>query len=258
MSPRFSLALSVLSALLLAAPALAAPTPIWTVPLTPGVPRHLSFPVPIRVGMAADLPVRAEVMGEHLWLTGHANSNQLGNLFGAGPARLLVRAKSGEQQWILNLVAADTPHPVVESLHLPKALQPERELHQRYVQLARWGWQQLYSPERLLRPLPGTRRTAVARAAVLLIRCRAEVQPPCPHIVASPLAAWRQARAGGNLHLTAVELRNRSPQPVPLAAGWLRGRWLATSFSVAELPEGGSAVALLLSDAPFHTSLRAL
>ena len=210
--------------------------------------------MPIRVGMAADLPVRAEVMGEHLWLTGNESGNQLG----AGPARLLVRAKSGEQQWILNLVAADAPHPVVESLHLPTALQPELELHQRYVQLARWGWQQLYSPERLLRPLSGTGRTAVARAAVQLIRCRAEVHPPCPHIVALPLAAWRQAHAGGNLHMTAVELRNRSPQPVPLATGWLRGRWLATSFNVAELPEGGSAVALLLSDAPFHTSLRAL
>lgn len=223
--------------------------------LTAHQPKRISFPVPIRVGVPSHLPMQAEVRGEHLWLTGNKRLD-------SSPARLLVQSLTDERQWVLEVIISSERHkaePTPPLLLTDKT--PQKEPHWLYIELARWGWQQLFSPRRLLQTLPGTQRVAVGREAVALTRCRPDTG--CLHTRAVPLAAWRNTSgAGGNTWLTAISLTNLGESAIRLSAQMLLGEWLAVSFSTTQLAEQAAAdnahtgTALLLSAAPFHQSLK--
>ncbi len=71
-------------------------------------------------------------------------------------------------------------------------------------------------------------------------------------LVFTPLRSWRQA----GTYVTAVEVRNTSPQPIELTANQFRGRWLAASFDESVLrPDKEREEAYkvyLISDRPFE------
>ena len=113
------------------------------------------------------------------------------------------------------------------------------------VVLTRYAAQQLYSPRRLLKPLPGVRQTAVERTPVTLYRDSS--------VVTAALGAW----TSGELFVTAVRFSNAGSVPLELDMERLRGRWLAaTPQHWRLLPKGSEAdttVVYLVSEQPFDT-----
>ena len=85
------------------------------------------------------------------------------------------------------------------------------------VQLTRHAAQALYSPRRLLRPLPGVRQVALSRSPVALYRDA--------KVITAPLGAW----TSGELFVTAVRFSNASSEALELDMERLRGRWIAAT-----------------------------
>lgn len=85
------------------------------------------------------------------------------------------------------------------------------------VQLTRHAAQALYSPRRLLRPLPGVRQSEVSRSPVALYRDA--------KVITAPLGAW----TSGELFVTAVRFSNASSEALELDMERLRGRWIAAT-----------------------------
>ena len=121
-----------------------------------------------------------------------------------------------------------------------------------YPQLARFAYQQLYAPERLLSrlALPGISRVPVRRRPLPLYRGGA--------LHATPLVSWTD----GTHYVTAVELRNRTRQTVWVDPRELRGRWLARGVLASELlptddRDGRDrAAVVLISPVPFAEAVR--
>ena len=232
-------------------------TDIIPIQLSTDTPRRVSFPVPVRVAVAADAPVRAEVMAEHLWLTGRTGQTE--------KTRLMVQSLRDERRWILEASTGSgrgSAAVEAEPMVLTDSSRPD-ELHRRYVELTRWGYQQLYSPARLLQPLPATVPFPTPRQPVYLTRCRPDPSPICPHVRARVLASWRQAVPGSSTrYLSAVELTNLDNRPLPTAVDWLRGHWQAVSFASSRLAPAGSmdgrdrSLVLLISGRPFEQTLQ--
>ena len=85
------------------------------------------------------------------------------------------------------------------------------------VQLTRHAAQALYSPRRLLKPLPGVRQVALSRSPVSLYRDA--------KVITAPLGAW----TSGELFVTAVRFSNASSEALELDMERLRGRWIAAT-----------------------------
>jgi integrating conjugative element protein (TIGR03749 family) len=117
-----------------------------------------------------------------------------------------------------------------------------------YGALTRFAAQSLYAPRRLAPTLPGVFQAPVDGRPIDLVRGES--------IQATPLIAWRS----GNLHITAVRLRNMGMSPVILDPRSLRGLWVAATFQHARLfPKGDEAdttAVYLISAKPFEHALR--
>ncbi len=121
-----------------------------------------------------------------------------------------------------------------------------------YVALVRHAAQTLYAPERLM-----PREGRILRAPLH--------SHHAPHLMrgarieAAPLAAWRAAGPRAPLWVTAVRLRNLSPDGLDLDPRDLRGQWRAAAFQHGRLaPAGREAdvtTVYLVSDQAFDAAL---
>ena len=120
--------------------------------------------------------------------------------------------------------------------------------HYGYVALTRFAAQQMYAPERLLKPLPGVVRVPLDTKPVRLF--------PGKRVDATPVVGWRS----GKLFVTAVRITNRLRTPVVLDPRTVRGHFRTATFQHSRLfPKGDGAdttVAYLISDRPFGEALR--
>jgi integrating conjugative element protein (TIGR03749 family) len=206
------------------------------VTLAVGRERHISFPAPVQPGVtdtsraALDGLLRIQPVGDTLYLLARqpfAALRMLVSESGSGEVYLLdlkgVAQAGPETNAPLEVLAAERDRPTgdTDDEATPAA-------RHGYVALTRFMARQLYAPRRLARGLAGVSRQPLPGGlAVDLVRGGA--------VAAEPLAAWRS----GGLHLTALELVNRSSQPVVLDPRDLRGEWLAATFQHARLLPAG-------------------
>lgn len=237
-----------------------------------GQERQVTFPAPVEVGMPAGLAdvVRTQVVaGTVYWLAKKDFT----------PQRIQVRDTATGQIYLVDLSAraSASTAPVIIALaptdptsaafglaggsvgaaagaagrvaeSAPPA--PPRIPTYDYAALTRFAAQSLYAPRRLTPALPGVFRTPVDERALDLVRGES--------IQATPLIAWRS----GNLHITAVRLRNRGASSVILDPRALRGLWLAATFQHARLlPHGDEAdtsAVYLISAKPFEQAVQGI
>ena len=120
-----------------------------------------------------------------------------------------------------------------------------------YAALTRWTIQQLYSPDRLRRPLTGVTEDTVSKKPMKLFRCGPSVPSACGGSVeATAVAVWRAQ----NHYVTAVHLENMTDVPIVLDPRDLRGRWRTAAFvhsrlMPAEHPRSTTTL-VLISDMP--------
>ena len=120
-----------------------------------------------------------------------------------------------------------------------------------FAALTRWTIQQLYSPDRLRRPLTGVTEDSVSKKPMKLFRCGPSVPSACGGSVeATAVAVWRAQ----NHYVTAVHLENTTDVPIVLDPRDLRGRWRTAAFvhsrlMPAEHPRSTTTL-VLISDMP--------
>lgn len=120
---------------------------------------------------------------------------------------------------------------------------------QGYASLIRFAATELYAPKRLRIKTTKIGRTGVVNKPIhYLIR----------HEIADtkPLAAWRS----GKLFVTAIEVKNRTSQPLVLDPRNIRGTWKAAAFQHGKLQPrsklADSTVLYLVSDKPFQRAIQ--
>lgn len=216
--------------------------------LPAGQERLVHFPAPVRVGLPPELESRLRTQsaaGTVYWRA----------LEPFATHRVQVREIESGRTYLFDLQARkDAPAKPVTILHPeaektdpntpPASSQTEAHPNLDYVALTRFAARQLYAPSRLRQTLPGVTRIPLTAGEVPLVR-GGQVQ-------ALPLIAWR----GGDLFVTAVRLRNRTPRPVVLDPRDLRGSWQTATFQHARLlPAGDEAdttCVYLVSKRPFE------
>lgn len=128
------------------------------------------------------------------------------------------------------------------SIEIPKAA----ELNP--VLLTRFAIQSLYAPERLLVTPPGVTRTAMRTHKNIVMVYGAS-------ILARPIISWQ----GGDLFVTAVELKNALNKRVVINPKQLIGNWQTASFFPSNILEarGGrdTTTVFVVSDRPFGEAL---
>ncbi|RUQ85134.1 TIGR03749 family integrating conjugative element protein [Legionella septentrionalis] len=116
------------------------------------------------------------------------------------------------------------------------------------IQLTRFAIQSLYSPERVLEIPEGIHRTPMQTHKTIPLFYGASVE-------AHPLASWR----GGDLYVTAVEVKNLLSKSVHLQFSNLIGHWQAASFYPTNelMPRNHheSTTVFLVSEQPFPSAL---
>ncbi|EHL30512.1 TIGR03749 family integrating conjugative element protein [Legionella drancourtii] len=116
------------------------------------------------------------------------------------------------------------------------------------VLLTRYAIQSLYSPERLLVTPPGLIRTPMRTHKSIVLVNKASV-------LARPLISWQ----GGDLYVTAVELKNALMKAVEIKPQDLIGHWQTASFYPSNVlqPRGreDTTTVFVVSDRPFGESL---
>ena len=143
-------------------------------------------------------------------------------------SRVLAHALDGSAVIPLDIHASGKGDPKPElEVHYPSAepagtmrgtgADPSEPARPDMVQLTRHAAQALYSPRRLLKPLPGVRQVEVSRSPVVLYRDA--------KVVTAPLGAW----TSGELFVTAVRFSNASSEALELDMERLRGRWIAAT-----------------------------
>jgi integrating conjugative element protein (TIGR03749 family) len=176
------------------------------------------------------------------------------------PRRAYVQERASGRLYLIDLEASEQASAAPVQIVLPPPPGAEKETDEThpaasaprytFVQLTRFAAQQLYAPRRLLRTLPGISRMPVPPAPVPLVRGG--------KVAAEPLIGWR----GGDYYLTAVRLRNVTPQPVELDPRELRGHWYTATFQHARLfpagDEADSTCVYLISARPFHETLQGI
>lgn len=168
-------------------------------------------------------------------------------------ARLIVQLLPEGEVVILNLKAngkAVNTTPIEILIDDPKATHQAGSSQYEYnaIQLTRFAIQALYSPERV-RDIPeGIYRSPMQTNKTIPLFYGASIE-------AHPLASWR----GGNLYVTAVDLKNLLNQPVKLPFSKLMGHWQTASFyPKSELPprnQHESITVFLVSEQPFAAAL---
>ena len=224
-------------------------TPI-RITLPVGVERQVRFPGPVRIGLPATLDgqrLRTQIVSGTVYWLAHAPF---------APVRAQAREVATGRTYLLDLDAAAGAATAPVQIALPAeplavapagaAASPPAPPRYDAVQLTRFAVQQLYAPERLLKPLPGVRPVPVRRRPEPLVEGGA--------VEARPEAAWTD----GALYVTAVRLTNRTREPVVLDPRRLRGRWLARTLLYSVLQPTGdpqvadTALVFLLSPQPFE------
>lgn len=116
------------------------------------------------------------------------------------------------------------------------------------VSLTRFAIQSLYAPERLLVTPPGVARSAMRTHKNIALVYGAS-------IMARPLISWQ----GGDLYVTAIELKNELKKRVVIDPHQLVGNWqTATFFPTNTLESRGRAdttTVFVVSDRPFGEAL---
>ncbi len=220
--------------------------------------RQVTFPAPVEVGMPAGLTdvIRTQVVGSTVYWLARKDFS---------PQRIQVRETATGQVYLVDLSAraSASAAPMIISQASASAIPatasdaasgdaPKHEATPAYdyAALTRFAAQSLYAPRRLVPSLPGIYRTPVDERPIDLVRGEA--------ILANPLIAWRS----GNLHITAVRLRNQGHSAVILDPRRLRGLWVAATFQHARLLPGGNeadtTVVYLISSKPFEDALRGI
>lgn len=228
-----------------------------------GQERQVTFPAPVEVGMPAGLAdtVRTQVVAGTVYWVAKSEFT---------PQRIQVRDTATGQIYLVDLSARSSASsaPVIVTQGAAPAqvdgdaggmasaagtvaagaiAAPKMPTYD-YGALTRFAAQSLYAPRRLAPTLPGVFQAPVDGRPIDLVRGES--------IQATPLIAWRS----GNLHITAVRLRNMGMSPVILDPRSLRGLWVAATFQHARLfPKGDEAdttAVYLISAKPFEHALR--
>ena len=233
-----------------------------SITLPVGRERWVTFPGDVRVGMPSELSGKVRTQshnGTVYWLANQSFEAQ----------RIEIHETDGSGIYLVDLSASkeqDIPADPIEVLNkqahgVEKADSDSKRRNARtprkaqkapgLVTLTRFAAQQLYAPSRMLKASPIIHRVVVTRRALhSLIRGES--------IEALPVASWQ----GGELYVTAVQLRNTGTAPVELDPRRIRGRWKAATFQHGRLHPAGSeadtTAVYLVSDRPFHEMIRGM
>ena len=173
-------------------------------------------------------------------------------------ARVIIGVIPTGEFVVTEVTATEDATPLPRSRHQhprrppPRQIPPLASTHQTgYAALTRWTIQQLYSPDRLRRPLTGVTEDTVSKKPMKLFRCGPSVPSACGGSVeATAVAVWRAQ----NHYVTAVHLENTTDVPIVLDPRDLRGRWRTAAFvhsrlMPAEHPRSTTTL-VLISDMP--------
>lgn len=222
------------------------------VTLTVGEERVLAFPDHVEVGVPATLtPAEFRTQstgGTVLWLARAPFEVQ----------RLRVRLIDTGHVLLFDVQAVNPPAGTNEPLRVvfPDAVLDGLSLESgddralTPVTLTRFAAQQLYAPQRTLRPIAGVRRVPMGIPASLPLYRDSR-------IVARPLARWQ----GGGYYVTAVKLENTGRERLFLDPRDLRGRFLTATFQHNSLGPQGSrsdtTCVYLVTEQPLASSVPA-
>ncbi|VEB35445.1 integrating conjugative element protein, PFL_4704 family [Legionella sainthelensi] len=168
-------------------------------------------------------------------------------------SRLIVQLLPEGEVVILNLNANEkaintTPIEILIDDHQSAQNSGVNQYEYNAIQLTRFAIQALYSPERVREIPEGIYRTPMQTNKTIPLFYGASIE-------AHPLASWR----GGNLYVTAVDLKNLLNMPVSLQFSKLMGHWQTASFYPKnQLParsQHESTTVILVSDQPFAAAL---
>lgn len=167
--------------------------------------------------------------------------------------RLIVQLLPAGEVVILNLKAKENitnSTPIEILIDEPKTGQQSNSSQYEYnaIQLTRFAIQALYSPERVREIPEGIYRTPMQTNKTVPLLYGASIE-------AHPIASWR----GGNLYVTAVDLKNLLKQPRDLHFSNLIGHWQTASFypknEIAPRDQHESTTLFLVSEQPFAAAL---
>ena len=202
-----------------------------------GVERRVSFPETVRLGLPSALESRLRtqsVDGVVYWLASAPFERARVQVQGLGSGRIylldLEAPTEGASTAPIEVHLAEAPREPADVAR-PGTETTDTVAPPHYVALTRFAAQQLYAPERVLADLsvriPGVTRIPVRIAPINLYRGGG--------VTATPVAAW----AGGDLHVTAIKLVNRTREVVELDPRALRGHWLTATFHHERLHPAG-------------------
>lgn len=208
--------------------------------------RQIRFASPVNI-IDSELDGHVDVMKlkEVLYITSH-------DIF--TNKRLIVQLMPEGEAIVLSLTAEKeatntTPMEVLLSEEEHKETRDAQTLDFNAITLTRFAIQSLYSPERLLSIPPGINRTPMRTQKNINLVYGAS-------ITARPLISWR----GGDLYITAVQLKNDLNKGVEIDPRQLLGHWqTATIFPTSVLEPRGHTnnitTVFLTSDKPFGEAL---
>ncbi|STX28435.1 integrating conjugative element protein, PFL_4704 family [Legionella beliardensis] len=168
-------------------------------------------------------------------------------------SRLIVQLLPEGEVIILNLKAdekAINSTPIEILIDAPKNTHLVDSNHYEYnaIQLTRFAIQALYSPERVREIPEGIYRTPMQTTKTIPLFYGASIE-------AHPLASW----SGGNLYVTAIDLKNLLNKSVKLKFNKLMGHWQTASvYPKSTLPprnQHESTTVFLVSERPFAEAL---
>ncbi|WP_282357151.1 TIGR03749 family integrating conjugative element protein [Pseudomonas sp. PS01303] len=204
------------------------------VPLVIGQERIIFIDEAVRVGLPGTLngKLRVQSTGGTLYLraseTIAPTRLQLQSVATGEIILLDIAATSGDQALEPLRILRNAERQVTEG---EPSTAPVAEHTPTPVVLTRYAAQSLYAPLRTVEALPGVQRVP------LKLRTALPTLLPSENVSSTPLAVWRL----GDYWVTAVKLRNRGAETVPLDPRRLQAQLFAASFQHAFLGPVGSA-----------------
>lgn len=168
-------------------------------------------------------------------------------------SRLIIQLLPEGEVVILNLKANEkaintTPIEILIDDHQSTHSSGGNQYEYNAIQLTRFAIQALYSPERVREIPEGIYRTPMQTNKTIPLFYGASIE-------AHPLASWR----GGNLYVTAVDLKNLLNKPANLQFSKLMGHWQTASFYPKNVLPARSqheiTTVILVSEQPFGAAL---
>ena len=196
--------------------------------------------------------LHVQSIGDSFWLTANAPIDS--------PARIILKIHPDGSTVVAEVSSIpDFPPPGNLFIAIPtdqSAAESPIEKRPGFASLTRWAVQQLYSPERLKKTLPGVTRHSINPDPVNLFRCGPNLPTSCGGAVeATPLAGWRTPTH----YVTAIRLKNTIEKPIVLDPRELRGSWRTATFVHSRLrsagQQGSSTILITISDRPAQEAL---